>query len=71
MEAISDRLFNENANTIEAGNDDPSLLTIILDLSMKGWYNIKEMISIQDITKSLLVFLNGHLSLNNSNQVAF
>ncbi|KAF6071041.1 Transcription factor Tfb4 family protein [Candida albicans] len=71
MEAISDRLFNENANTIESGNDDPSLLTIILDLSMKGWYNIKEMISIQDITKSLLVFLNGHLSLNNSNQVAF
>ncbi|EER34111.1 hypothetical protein CTRG_02929 [Candida tropicalis MYA-3404] len=71
MEEISDRLFNDNTGSIESGNDDPSLLTIILDLSLKGWFNIKDLISIQDITKSLLVFLNGHLSLNNSNQVAF
>ncbi|RCK57560.1 RNA polymerase II transcription factor B subunit 4 [Candida viswanathii] len=71
MEEISDRLFNDTTGNVESGNDDPSLLTIILDLSLKGWYNIKDLISIQDITKSLLVFLNGHLSLNNSNQVAF
>lgn len=71
MEEISDRLFNDNTGSIESGNDDPSLLTIILDLPLKGWFNIKNLISIQDITKSLLVFLNGHLSLNNNNQVSF
>ncbi|ODV77137.1 uncharacterized protein CANTADRAFT_8285 [Suhomyces tanzawaensis NRRL Y-17324] len=30
-----------------------------------------DQISINEITKSLLVFMNAHLSLNNSNQVAF
>lgn len=70
MDAISDRVFTE-ASTVETTNDDPSLLTVILDISPLGWYNIRDQTSIQDVTKSLLVFMNAHLSLNNSNQVAF
>lgn len=70
MDAISDRVFTE-ASTTETSNDDPSLLTVILDTSPLGWYNIKHRITIQELTKTLLVFLNAHLSLNNSNLVAF
>jgi len=70
MDAISDRVFTETSLE-STTNDEPSLLTIILDISPKGWYNIRNSISLQDVAKSLLVFLNGHLSINNSNQVAF
>lgn len=70
MDEITDRVFTE-INTVDEPNDDPSLLTIILDISPKGWFNIKDQTTIQEVTKSLLVFLNAHLSLNNSNEVAF
>ncbi|KAK6458270.1 TFIIH subunit Tfb4/p34 [Scheffersomyces xylosifermentans] len=70
MDAISDRVFTEST-TIEASNDDPSLLTVILDISPAGWFRIRDQISIHELAKSLLVFMNAHLSLNNSNQVAF
>ncbi|KAI5968593.1 TFB4 [Candida margitis] len=70
MDAISDRIFTETSFE-SSSNDEPSLLTVILDVSPRGWYNIRDSISLQDVSKSLLVFLNGHLSINNSNQVAF
>lgn len=70
MDAISDRAFTE-VQAVDLPSEEPSLLTIILDLSPKGWYNLKDTITIQEITKSLLVFLNSHLALNNSNLVAF
>lgn len=70
MDAISESVFTE-LPTVETLNDDPSLLTVILDISPLGWYNIKQQITIQELTKTLLVFLNAHLSLNNSNLVAF
>lgn len=68
MDAISERAFNE---TTEVSNDDPSLLNVILDLSPQGWYRIRDQILIHDAVKSLLVFMNAHLALNNSNQVSF
>ncbi|KAK6460133.1 TFIIH subunit Tfb4/p34 [Scheffersomyces coipomensis] len=70
MDAISDRTFKDDIYQ-EGTSDDPSLLTVILDLSPSGWYNIKDQITINELVKSILVFLNAHLSLNNSNQVAF
>lgn len=70
MDAISDRIFTD-VGSVDVPNDDPSLLTIILDTSPLGWYKIKEQITIQELTKSLLVFVNAHLSLNNSNRIAF
>ena len=70
MDAISDRVFTE-PTAAEVVNDDPSLLTVILDISPTGWYSIKDQITIQEVAKSLLVFMNAHLSLNNSNLVAF
>ncbi|KAG2731430.1 hypothetical protein G9P44_005846 [Scheffersomyces stipitis] len=70
MDAISDRVFTETTST-ETSNDDPSLLTVILDVSPAGWYRIRDQTSIDELAKSLLVFMNAHLSLNNSNQVAF
>ncbi|KAI3402919.1 TFB4 [Candida oxycetoniae] len=66
------RYYRSVSTSLESStNDDPSLLTIILDVSSQGWFNIRNSITLEDIAKSLLVFLNGHLSLNNSNQVAF
>lgn len=70
MDAITDSLFTEVAAPEEL-NDNPSLLTVIFELTPKSWYSIKHQITIQDTTKALLVFMNAHLSLNNSNQVAF
>lgn len=70
MDAIAESVFTDIPAPEEL-NDNPSLLTVILELTPKSWYAIKHQITIQDITKSLLVFLNAHLSLNNSNQVAF
>ncbi|KAG7193877.1 RNA polymerase II transcription factor B subunit 4 [Scheffersomyces spartinae] len=70
MDAISDNVFND-LDTVETVSDDPSLLTVILDISPGSWFQLRDQISIVEVTKSLLVFLNAHLSLNNSNQVAF
>lgn len=70
MENIADSIYTE-VPAQEELNDNPSLLNIILELTPRSWYAISHQITIQEITKSLLVFLNGHLSLNNSNQVAF
>lgn len=70
MDGIAESVFAEIPPTEEL-TDNPSLLTVILELTPKSWYAIQNDITIQDITKSLLVFLNAHLSLNNSNQVAF
>ncbi|KAI5964513.1 TFB4 [Candida theae] len=71
MDAISDRVFSESSLETTTTVDEPSLLTVILDISPRGWYQIRNSISLQDVAKSLLVFLNGHLAINNSNQVAF
>lgn len=70
MDEIADSAFTEVPNS-EKVIEHPSLLTIIFELTPKSWYAIKDQITIQEITKSLLVLLNAHLALNNSNQVAF
>lgn len=70
MDAIADTIFTD-INSADTPSDDPSLLTVILDVTPQSWYKIRNQITIQEVTKSLLVFLNAHLSLNNSNQVAF
>ncbi|EGW30349.1 uncharacterized protein SPAPADRAFT_63205 [Spathaspora passalidarum NRRL Y-27907] len=71
MEAISERVFTEPTSSSEAISDEPSLLTIILDISPLGWYKLRDLMTLEEMTKNLLVFLNAHLALNNSNQVAF
>lgn len=70
MDAISDSVFTD-APTTEEVLDNPSLLTVIFELTPKSWYAIQNQITIQEITKSLLVLLNAHLALNNSNEVSF
>lgn len=70
MDAISDRVFTKTLAD-EESYDDPSLLTIILDVAPQGWFALKDITSVSDIAKALLVFLNAHLALNNSNQVSF
>lgn len=70
MDDISESVFTEVPTTEEV-TDNPSLLTVIFELTPRSWYAIKDQITIQELTKSLLVLLNAHLALNNSNQVAF
>lgn len=65
----------ENSNFDNGGSfllkDDPSLLVVILDLNLEGWIEIKDEITLNTIVKSLLIMMNAHMSLNNSNKVAF
>lgn len=70
MDAIADQVFTDVPQPGEQ-NDDPSLLTVVLDMQPLGWVSIENQISINEVMKCLLVFLNAHLSLNNSNLVAF
>ena len=70
MDAIADSVFTDIGSS-DSPSDDPSLLTVVLDVTPQSWYKIRNQITIQEVAKSLLVFLNAHLSLNNSNQVAF
>lgn len=70
MDNIADSVFTETAVTDELV-DNPSLLTVILELTPKSWAALASQAPLQEITKALVVFLNAHLSLNNSNQVAF
>ena len=70
MDAIADRVVTDFGHP-ETFTDDPSLLTVILDLNPLGWYNIRNRTTVKEVTKSLIVFMNAHLSLNNSNRVAF
>ncbi|GEQ72649.1 hypothetical protein JCM33374_g6336 [Metschnikowia sp. JCM 33374] len=69
MDKISESAFTELPTT-EDVSENSSLLTVIFDLSPKAWHAVRDKVSVQDTVKSLLVFLNAHLSLNNSNQVA-
>ena len=69
MDAISDNNFTD-VGALEVPVDDPSLLTIIIDLLPQGWFNIREQTLLQEVVKLLLVFVNAHLALNNANQVA-
>ncbi|WPK23807.1 hypothetical protein PUMCH_001053 [Australozyma saopauloensis] len=70
MDAIADTIFTDLPTTDEL-TENPSLLTVVFEMSPNSWHSIKDQISIQDAVKALIVFLNTHLSLNNSNQVAF
>lgn len=70
MDAIADQVFTDVPAAGEQ-NDDPSLLTIILDILPAGWAAIESQILLNEVVKCLLVFLNAHLSLNNLNLVAF
>ncbi|CDK25543.1 unnamed protein product [Kuraishia capsulata CBS 1993] len=72
MDAIADRAFENvpSGNVLKEQDETPSLLTVILDLNPLQWRSLKADITLKDISKSLLVMLNSHLSLNSSNTVA-
>lgn len=70
MDAIATQVFTDIPQPGEQ-IDDPSLLTIILDMLPLGWVAIENQILLNDVVRCLLVFLNAHLALNNSNLVAF
>lgn len=72
MDAISDKVITEVPEGDSSGESDgQSLLTVILDITPPSWFKIRNQITLKEVCKTLLVFLNAHLSLNNSNKVAF
>ena len=72
MDAISDKVVTEIPEGDASGESDgQSLLTVILDITPPSWFRIRNQITLKEVCKTLLVFLNAHLSLNNSNEVAF
>ncbi|KAK9237763.1 TFIIH subunit Tfb4/p34 [Lipomyces kononenkoae] len=48
----------------------PSLLVLVLDTSPLGWGAQSAGISLREAVASLLIFINSHLALNHSNEVA-
>lgn len=70
MDSIADSIYTDLPAPEEL-NDNPSLLTLIFELTPRSWYALRNQVTIQETVKTLLVFLNAHLSLNNSNQVCF
>lgn len=70
MDAIAETVFKDLPSTDDVA-ENPSLLTVVFEISPASWYSLRNQISIQDAIKALVVFLNTHLSLNNSNHVAF
>ncbi|KAM9895239.1 hypothetical protein OXX79_008212, partial [Metschnikowia pulcherrima] len=69
MDKISESAFSE-LPAAEPVSENSSLLTVIVDLSPRAWHAVAPQASLSETMKSLLVFLNAHLALNNSNQVA-
>lgn len=55
----------QSANTIPA-----SLMTIILDTNPHAWALLGDELPLSKVVANLLVFINAHLAINNSNKVA-
>lgn len=50
--------------------EHPSLLTVVIDTHPGAWAELESKLTLREAVASLLVFINGHMSLNNSNKVA-
>jgi transcription initiation factor TFIIH subunit 3 len=48
----------------------PSLLTLIIDTSPAPWSQLAHSLPLHAVVQTLLVFVNAHLAVNHSNQVA-
>ncbi|KAK9462421.1 TFIIH subunit Tfb4/p34 [Lipomyces oligophaga] len=48
----------------------PSLLVLVLDINPQGWLSSSTNVKLKDVLAALLVFLNSHLALSHSNDVA-
>ena len=48
----------------------PALLTIVLDTNPHAWGLLSDTLPLPTLIANLLVFINAHLAINNSNQVA-
>jgi len=74
MDAIADPNFKHQTSKINATEESPSLLTVIIDITPQLWTEFDGKTgkkgNILDVLRSLIVFLNAHLAFNISNQVA-
>ena len=66
MNAVDASSHEEVAETSEA----PALLTIILDTNPHAWGLLSSTLPLSTLIANLLVYINAHLAINNSNQVA-
>lgn len=74
MDEISNSTFHHTKNKSQCAEDIPSLLTLVMDTTPQLWSELdketKKKGQLIEALKSILVFLNTHLSFNSSNQVA-
>lgn len=66
IDGTSRQLKDTEDHTLD---DTPSLLSIIIDAHVGSWEEIRSQISISEAVASILVFINAHLALHNSNSV--
>lgn len=74
MDAISESVFQVNKNNSQLVEDTPSLLTLVIDTNPKLWAELKKEVEgksqLLQALRSIIVFLNAHLSFNGGNKVA-
>lgn len=49
--------------------DQPSFLAVVIESHPEAWSLLKDNISFKEAIQALLVFINGHIALNNTNRV--
>ncbi|AET38963.1 TFIIH/NER complex subunit TFB4 Ecym_3480 [Eremothecium cymbalariae DBVPG len=74
MDAIAESTFQVNKSKPQLVEDTPSLLTLVIDTNPKLWADLDKEVGqegqLLQALKSIIIFLNAHLSFNNSNQVS-
>ncbi|ODV98557.1 hypothetical protein PACTADRAFT_184848 [Pachysolen tannophilus NRRL Y-2460] len=77
MDEIADRVFQADdvsiaagsSSTLQAFDESPSSLSLIIDINPLQWFRLKDQIDLKDLSRSICIYLNCHLSLNSSNKV--
>ncbi len=67
MDDIAETGFN---NTIHEIGNAPSHLTVIIDTDPTQWEKVEHELSLLELIKAVLVYVNAHISLNTANTVA-
>lgn len=49
--------------------DQPTFLSVIIETHPEAWERLKDQITFKEAIQALLVFINGHIALNNTNRV--
>ncbi|KAK4190209.1 RNA polymerase II transcription factor B subunit 4 [Podospora australis] len=68
--SVQDAVDGSDHYEVYKTDDVPSLCTIIIDTNPRAWAALSDILPISKAIANILIFVNAHLALSNSNQVA-